>query len=88
MKIDHPHQPISLTITLTSSEFQRMIDHGVYYLRELGDLGVIQSHMPIPDTLDEARDVAIFGVQEMIAAHIQQLCLARHAIDHDDEIPF
>ena len=88
MRIDPPHQTISLTITLTSFEYQRMVKHGMYCLRELGDLGVVQSRMPIPDTPDTARDVAIFGVQEMIAAHIQRPFVANHAIDHDDETPF
>jgi len=88
MRIDSTHQTISLTITLTSFEYQRMVKHGMYCLRELGDLGVVQSPMPIPGTPDTARDVAIFGVQEMIAVHIQRPFVASHAIDHDDETPF
>lgn len=79
---------ISLTITLTSLEFDHMVDHGMFCLSELADLGIVKPFMPAPSTLDAARDIAIFGVQEMIGTCVYR---SRHLPPEDspdDEIPF
>ena len=84
----HDQQIIKLTITLNAAEFDLLIQHGLYCLRELGEMGVVQPHMPVPDTFDKQRDVAIFGVQEMIATCVDRSRSAPSEDEAGDDAPF
>ena len=79
---------MSLTITLTPLEYDRMVEHGMYCLSELGDLGLVKPFMPAPNTQDAERDVAIFGVQEMIATSVYRSRPRPPADGQDDDDPF
>jgi hypothetical protein len=85
MTIIPPDRIISLTITLNRREFETAVVHGIEFLHELGEAGLVVPLMPMPDTPEIARDVAILGVQEIIAAMEREL--RAKDIDNDD-IPF
>jgi hypothetical protein len=79
---------ISLTITLTPLQYDHMVEHGMFCLSELGDLGLVKPFMPSPSTQDAERDVAIFGVQEMIATSVYRSRSYLSEDTHDDDVPF
>lgn len=88
MPVREHQKCISLTITLTPLEYDRMVEHGMYCLSELGDLGLVKPFMPAPSTLDAERDVAIFGVQEMIATSVYRSRSYLSEDTHDNDVPF
>lgn len=88
MPLRHRQTCINVTITLTPHEFDRMVEHGMYCLSELGDLGLVNPFMPAPSTYDAARDVAIFGVQEMIATSVYRSRPYLTDDFHDEDVPF
>ena len=79
---------ISVTITLTPHEFDHMVENGMYCLSELSDLGLVKPYTPNSRTHGAARDVAIFGVQEMIAASVYRSRPRPSADVPDDDDPF
>ena len=85
MSITPPNEIIALTITLNRREFEMAVGHGIEFLHELGEVGLVQPLMPWPESPEIARDVATLGVQEILASMARR----RRGEDiDDDEIPF
>ena len=85
MRNRNKQSSVKLTVTLTPLEFKHFVEHGMYCLGELGDLGLINPTMPRPKNHEEARDVAVFGLQEMIAtcAHRSLPSASQNCLDED-----